>query len=110
MTPLTKFGSHRMLEMITLLKDFQSTVHPISCIYSHTNHPFIERKASVSSARNAAFQSKKNALYEDARKNAQSVVTEGVAYVYAPHSQCYHHRFFSLILTLETNLKRESPK
>ncbi|KAK7693982.1 hypothetical protein QCA50_003557 [Cerrena zonata] len=56
-------GDEQMLEMITLLKDFQ------------------KRKASVSSARNAAFQSKKNALYEDARKNAQSVVTEGVAYV-----------------------------
>ncbi|CAL1705585.1 unnamed protein product [Somion occarium] len=53
----------QMLDMINMLKEFQ------------------KRKASASSSRNAAFQNKKNSLYADARKNAELVVTEGIAYV-----------------------------
>ena len=40
-----------------------------------------ERKSGKGSARSAAFQAKKDALYAEARKNAETAVAEGVAYM-----------------------------
>ncbi|THH29584.1 hypothetical protein EUX98_g4607 [Antrodiella citrinella] len=52
-----------MLEMISMLQEYQ------------------KRKASKTSARATAFQNKKQAIYAEARKNADATVTEGVAYI-----------------------------
>ncbi|TCD70922.1 hypothetical protein EIP91_000828 [Steccherinum ochraceum] len=52
-----------MLEMISMLKEFQ------------------KRKATKNSTRTNLFQNKKQAMYTEARKNADAVVLEGVAYV-----------------------------
>ncbi|KAH8099526.1 hypothetical protein BXZ70DRAFT_232287 [Cristinia sonorae] len=42
---------------------------------------FQKRKANKTSARTTAFQSKKQAIYNDARKHADTAIAEGVAYI-----------------------------
>ncbi|KIP12349.1 hypothetical protein PHLGIDRAFT_98327 [Phlebiopsis gigantea 11061_1 CR5-6] len=52
-----------MLEMIALVKQFQ------------------KRKTTKNSAKSAAFEAKKDALYTEARKNAANAIKEGIAYI-----------------------------
>lgn len=52
-----------MLEMLAVLQQFQ------------------KRKSGRGSARSAAFHAKKDALFAEARKNAENAVAEGVAYI-----------------------------
>ncbi|KAI0811215.1 hypothetical protein BC629DRAFT_1589949 [Irpex lacteus] len=52
-----------MLEMISMLQNFQ------------------KRKTTKSSSKQSAFTIKKNAIYDEARKNARNAVREGVAYI-----------------------------
>ncbi|EKM55296.1 uncharacterized protein PHACADRAFT_94955 [Phanerochaete carnosa HHB-10118-sp] len=52
-----------MLEMLAVLQQFQ------------------KRKSGKTSARSAAFHAKKDALFAEARKNAENAVKEGVAYI-----------------------------
>ncbi|GJE87095.1 hypothetical protein PsYK624_031780 [Phanerochaete sordida] len=52
-----------MLEMVAVLKQFQ------------------KRKTTKHTARSAAFLAKKDALFAEARRNAENAVKEGVAYI-----------------------------
>ncbi|KZT71265.1 hypothetical protein DAEQUDRAFT_724209 [Daedalea quercina L-15889] len=52
-----------MLEMLSMLQEFQ------------------KRKASKTSTRSVAFQTKKNALFTEVRKNVDTIVREGAVYI-----------------------------
>ncbi|GBE82146.1 hypothetical protein BKA93DRAFT_220662 [Sparassis latifolia] len=52
-----------MIEMFTMLKEFQ------------------RRKSLKSSTRSTAFQSKKTAMFNEARKNAEAIVRDGITYL-----------------------------
>ncbi|KAI0934769.1 hypothetical protein AcW1_006190 [Taiwanofungus camphoratus] len=52
-----------MMEMLSILQEFQ------------------KRKATKTSTRSAAFQSKKNILFAEARRNVDAVVRDGVTFI-----------------------------
>ena len=73
-------SGYSMLEMIALVKQFQSAwLRRVT----GTRYHFLpsERKTTKNSAKSAAFEAKKDALYTEARKNAANAVKEGVAYM-----------------------------
>ncbi|KAI0723894.1 hypothetical protein C8T65DRAFT_91397 [Cerioporus squamosus] len=65
-----------LAEMFTVLQELQSELTAFVVI-SHRDDPFTERKASKSSARSAAFQNEKAALFAAARKRAEGAVRTG---------------------------------
>ena len=65
-----------MAEMFTILQELQS--EPIAVLVSRwLNDGLVERKASKSSARSAAFQNEKAKLFAAARQRAEGAIRSG---------------------------------
>lgn len=76
-----------MLEMISMLQDFQSTC-PLPIQYDSNRVLTLTERKARSSTQSSAFAAKKNALYDQARKNASTAVRDGVAYMSVPLAIC----------------------
>lgn len=84
---MNAFFPNSMLEMLAMLKEFQSKSRRFAASLNPRKPLTIvgwlpERKATKTISQTAAFHNRKKALFNDARKDSDAIVHDGVAYMY----------------------------
>ncbi len=69
--------------MVSMIKEYESELGLVNCEDDSlvAKHNLLERKTTKTPSRTTAFHTKKSALFEAVRKDADAILRDGIAHV-----------------------------